>query len=141
LEAKGEDLSVSSKPNLLVLFNPVMRTTYYPITERMGSEKMALKVSPNDHLDPSVPPMIIFFGSDDDLNRFAYETVELSTDLGLDVQLWIAEGEKHAFFNNSPWLESTIYLTDIFLEENKYVEGDPTIELPEDGIMVKLEYP
>lgn len=135
LETDGEDLSVSSQPNLLVLYNPVMQTMEERIIERFGSREMALRISPNDHLDESVPPMIMFFGSDDKLIELAYETVTLSSKLKLNVQLWIADGQVHAFFNKAPWQESTLYLTDKFLIENGYLEGNPTIAMPADGEM------
>jgi acetyl esterase len=61
LEADGEDRTVSSKPNLLVLFNPVMNTT--PLADRMGSREVAKQVSPNDHLTRDMPPAILFFGT------------------------------------------------------------------------------
>ena len=141
LEAEGEDLSVSSKPNLLVMYNPVLRTSSDRFIERLGSEEMALKISPNDNLDELVPPMIMFFGSDDRLIEYAYENLELSSDLGLVSKLWIAEGEAHAFFNNSPWLESTLYLTDRFLTEQGYIKGDPLMEMPADGMMKLYHLP
>ena len=85
--------------------------------------------------------MIMFFGSDDRLIEPAYENVELSSDLGLDTRLWIAEGEVHAFFNKSPWLESTLYLTDKFLSEQGYIKGDPIFEMPENGLLRLYQLP
>ena len=141
LEAEGEDLTVSSKPNLMVLYNPVLSTSSDGFIKRLDSEEMALKISPNDHLDELVPPVIMFFGSADRLIEFAYENLELSSELGLDTQLWIAEGEAHGFFNKSPWLESTVYLTDKFLAEKGYIEGDPLIEISEDGMLELYHLP
>lgn len=65
LDVKEENLSVSSKPNLLLLYNPVLRTNSDEFTERIGTKEMAEKLSPNDHLKPDLPPMILFFGTDD----------------------------------------------------------------------------
>jgi len=135
LEGEGEDHTISSKPNLLVLFNPVLDVTEERISSRIGSEEMARKISPNHHLDKSVPPMIMFFGLDDGLIEYAYTYTKLAKKLDLDVQLWIAEGQVHAFFNKPPWKESTLYLTDKFLVENRYLEGKPLIAMPEDGTM------
>ena len=134
LEAEGENHSVSSKPNLLVLYNPVLGTSSIP-EERFGSEEMAFKISPLEHLDESVPPIIMFFGTEDDWILFAYPTIRKADSLKLDIRLWVAEGLKHSFFNRSPLLESTIYLTDKFLIEHGYLEGEPSIGLPSDGIM------
>jgi acetyl esterase/lipase len=137
LEAHGEDLDISSKPDLLVLYNPVLKTTHPRLIERFGSEEFARKISPLENLDNTLPPMILFFGSEDNLIAFAYETVELNIKLGLDVRLWIAEGQKHGFFNKPPWLHSTSFLADEFLEEHGYLQGDPEIEMPSEG---KLEW-
>ena len=135
LEADGEDLSVSSKPNLLVLFNPVMNTATERFVERFGSEELATTVSPNTHLDGEVPPAIMFFGSEDKLIEGAFETLELASGKGFDIRLWVADGMAHGFFNHSPWRESTIFLTDRFLTEFGFLEGDPDIEMPENGPM------
>ncbi|MFC2112048.1 alpha/beta hydrolase [Bacteroidota bacterium] len=133
LEAEGEDHSVSSKPNLLVLFNPVLKTSNSP--QHFFSEEMATRISPYDQLDNSLPPTIIFFGTADQLGNEAYPCLVKSDSLNLDMRLWLAVDQKHGFFNRSPWLESTIYLTDKFLNEQGYLEGEPSIELPSDGIM------
>jgi acetyl esterase len=135
LEAEGEDLSISSRPNLLILFNPVMDLTGELIRSRFGSEEMALRISPNQHLSASVPPMIMFFGSDDPLIEPAFQTLNRCRDLGLDARLWIAYGVSHGFFNRSPLLESTISLSDKFLVEMGYLKGKPTIKVPPGGKM------
>jgi len=141
LDSKKEDLAISSEPNLLVLYNPVLKTTHERFVNRIGSEEMALRISPNDHLNESAPPMIMFFGSDDLLIGYAFETIELASELDLDAHLWIAESKGHGFFNKSPWLESTTYLTDKFLTGQGYLKGEPTIAIPEDGIMKLYKHP
>ena len=88
-----------------------------------------------------VPPMILFFGSEDTLIEYAYETAELSSNLKLDFRLWIAAGQSHGFFNRSPWLESTVYLTDKFLSEHGYLQGDPLIEMPDSATMELYQLP
>ncbi len=64
LEAAGEDLKISSRPNALVLFNPVVDTT----KSGYGSEKLGARdeeASPLHHLRKGVPPAIIFHGTAD----------------------------------------------------------------------------
>jgi len=135
LEAEGEDLTISSKPNLLVLFNPVLNTKVDRVPSHLGTTEMALQISPNHHLDESVPPIIMFFGLDDRLIEYAYTYTKLAKKLDLKVQLWIAEGQVHAFFNKPPWKESTLFLTDRFLVEKGYLQGEPVIEMPKEGKM------
>ena len=141
LDYENEDLSISSKPNLLVLYNPVMSTLSERHTERIGSEEMALQISPNDNLDAETPPMILYFGSDDGLIEPAYRTAELSDSLKLDFSLWIADGPGHGFFNRSPWLESTTYLTDKFLAKKGYLKGEPTVEMADSAVLNLYQLP
>ncbi len=139
--AEGEDLSVSSWPNLLLLYNPVLRTTSERFLEREGFEEIAMQISPVHHLDESIPPMIMFFGADDALIEYAYDYVDSAAALGLVSRLWIAEEQVHAFFNNSPWKESTLLLSDQFLVEQGYLDGEPTITVPEEGQMELFQQP
>ena len=137
-EAEGEDLSVSSRPNLLVLFNPVLNTV--PIGEKFGMGEMARKISPNHYLSKEVPPTIIFFGTEDRLNEGGKEFITKAKDLGLQAQMYMAPSQGHGFFNRSPWLERTMFLMDEFLAAHGYLKGKPTPELPAGGrALVKYE--
>ncbi len=127
LEAEAEDHAISSKPNLLVLFNPVMNTTR--MAERLGSLEMARQISPNDHLTKDTPPALIIFGTNDRLIAGGTECIAKSKKLGLTAELWTAEGQGHGFFNRSPWLQQTLLIVDQFLARHEYIEGEPTIRL------------
>ncbi len=131
LEPAGEDYSVSSKPDLMVLYNPVMETTFARLVERIGNAKMAEKISPNNWIGKGMPSGIMFFGTKDALIEPAIRSLEKAGSAGVKLELWTAEGEKHAFFNKSPWLEWTLYLTDQFLQQNGYLDGKPEIKLPD----------
>ena len=69
LDAEDEDAKISSKPNALVLFNPVLRFESIPeLMERIGNDEMLGKaVSPTLHLAKDSPPTLIFFGTADRL--------------------------------------------------------------------------
>ena len=137
-EAEGEDLSVSSRPNLLVLFNPVLNTV--PVGEKFGMGEMARKISPNHYLSKDVPPTIIFFGTEDRLNEGGKEFIAKAKDLGLQAQMYMAPGQGHGFFNRSPWQERTTFLMDQFLAAHGYLEGKSTMELPVGGpVMTKYD--
>lgn len=136
LEAEGEDLSISSKPNLLVLYNPVLNTL--SVVDMVGSEEMAKRISPNHNLTKGVPPAILFFGSKDKFLAGAKEFMKLSGKLGNTAKLYVAEGVGHGFFNRYPWLERTTYLADEFLSSYGYIKGKPTVELPEGELGMKL---
>jgi acetyl esterase len=132
-EADGEDRKISSRPNLLVLFNPVMNTS--DRGERIGSAELARAISPNDHLTKDVPPAIIFFGTSDGLLATAQEYVAKARPLGLAAELYTADGQPHGFFNRSPWRERTLVLADQFLAKFGYVKGEPTVEAPAEAVM------
>lgn len=135
LDADGEDAKVSSRPNLLLLYNPVMNTTN--LGTRFPDEETAKKVSPNHHLTKDVPPAILFFGTSDRLLATGEEYVKTAKDLGLAAELYTAEGQPHGFFNRSPWTERTTMLADRFLAKHGYLKGEPTVK-PEGGAQMKL---
>ena len=130
LEAQGEDLSVSSKPDLLVLFEPAIQCVPN-MSLGVGSE-MAIKISPYHNLYKEVPPAFLFYGTDDvSLMAVGIDFVEKSKKLGTITELYTAEGQRHWGFQKSPWLERTIYLADKFLARYGYTQSEPTIKLPE----------
>ncbi|MCC6418505.1 MAG: alpha/beta hydrolase [Gemmataceae bacterium] len=126
-EPPGEDLSVSSRPNLLVLFNPALNTSR--LADRVGSAKVAKAISPNDNLTKDVPPAILFFGTADRLLAHGEEYMSKAKGLGLKAELWTAEGMGHGFFNRSPWTEATLAEADRFLARHGYTRGAPTVKV------------
>jgi len=89
LEAEGGDTKVSSKPNALVLFNPVLRFDGIPqLMERIGNdETLGKAISPTLHLTKDSPPTIIFFGSADRLAVMGDEFMKKSKELGHRAEL------------------------------------------------------
>jgi acetyl esterase/lipase len=139
LEAEGEDHSISSSPNLMVLFNPVMETTDERFVERFGDEKIAELISPNNWIEKNTPPGIMFFGTIDQLIEPAIRSLPIAVSHGVLLELWTAEGEGHSFFNKSPWMEWTLYLTDQFLQQHGYLVGGATIKPPGEVTMEQYE--
>lgn len=133
LDAESEDASVSSKPNALVLFNPVVRFEGVDrLVERIrGDTELARTLSPTLHLDASSPPALLLYGTDDRLFAQGEEYVDRAKEVGARAELYTAEGQRHGFFNRAPWRERTLYRVDEFLESLGYVEGEPTIEFEE----------
>ncbi len=139
LETDGEDHSVSSKPDIMVLYNPVMETNSQTFRERIGNEKMALMISPVHWISSHMPAGIMFFGTEDRLIEPAVRSLDKADSLGARLEMWTAEGQGHGFFNQSPWLEWTLYLTDQFLQKHGYLEGEPEIQLPEGVTLEKYQ--
>ena len=132
LDAADEDRAVSSKPNALVLFNPVLRFEGVPDLEKRvnGDEKLARLLSPTLHLTKATPPALLLFGKEDRLLRQAEEFVARSKESGHRAELFLADGVGHGFFNRPPWRERTLRRVDEFLGTLGYVSGPPTFPAP-----------
>jgi len=125
LDAEGEDLGVSSKPDALVLFNPVLRFRGVPeLMKRIGGDaKLGEAISPNLHVGKDAPPALILFGSSDPLAPMGDEYVKKAKAAGARAELFTAEGAGHGFFNRPPWKAKTTARMDEFLTSLGYLPG------------------
>lgn len=123
LDAPGEDLKVSSKPNALVLYNPVLRFSGIPqMMNRIdGDEKLGDAISPNLHVGKDAPPALILFGTADKLAPMGDAYLARAKGLGTRAELYTAEGQGHSFFNRAPWKERTTARVDEFLTSLGYL--------------------
>lgn len=114
LDAEGEDQKVSSKPNAMILFNPVLRFDGVPeLMARINKdEKLAKALSPTLHLTKDSPPALLFYGKDDRLLKQGEEFIEKSKGIGHKADIFLADGVGHGFFNRSPWKEKTLLRAD-----------------------------
>ena len=129
VEADGDDLSISTIAQAMVLFNPVLSFENDLVIARLGDKRhLARKISPTAHLDKNTPPALILFGSEDRLKVFGDAYWEKAKALGVRADKYIAEGQGHGFFNRSPWRERTLIAADKFLASLGFLEGEPTIE-------------
>jgi acetyl esterase/lipase len=127
-DAPGEDAAVSSRPDALLLFNPVMDAG--PLAQRLGGEEAARRITPNAHIAKGLPPALLLYGTADRLIEGAKEFLARSKEAGNRAELYEAEGQGHGFFNKSPWRERTLVRADEFLASLGYVQGKATIEAP-----------
>ena len=132
LEAEGEDTKISSKPNALVLFNPVLRFDGIPLLmERIGNDEAVGKaISPTLYLKKDSPPTLLLYGTADRLLAQGEEFMKKSKELGHQAELFTAEGQPHGFFNRSPWFEKTTQRMDEFLVSIGYLKAKATGEKP-----------
>jgi acetyl esterase/lipase len=132
LDAEGEDQKVSSKPNALLLFNPVLRFDGVPdLMARINKdEKLGKALSLTLHLSKDTPPTLLFYGKEDRLLKQGEEFIEKSKEVGHKADNFLAEGVGHGFFNKSPWKEKTLLRAEEFLESLGYLKGKPTIKVP-----------
>ncbi len=117
LDEKSEDLSVSSRPNLLLLFNPAMFKNSTPLVLSDYTKDMS--------------NTLLMVGSKDSFANDAKALFKHSSQGGWSgkTDVYIAEGAIHGFFNGPPWRERTAYLMDQFLAEHGYTQGEPTLKL------------
>ncbi len=123
LDAPGEDAAVSSKPNALVLFNPVLRFKDAKVLMKLidGDAKLAEAISPNLHVARNAPPALILFGDEDPLAPMGDEYVAKAKAVGARAELFTAQGVAHGFFNRPPWKARTTARMDEFLTSLGYL--------------------
>ena len=124
-ENPNEDLSVSSKPNLLILYNPVLH-----FGRKWQWIKNPSDASPYENLKKGAPPTIILTGTDDKIVpvELVKNYKKRMESIGSRCDLILYEGAEHAFFNKGDDFLDTVLQTDIFLKSNWYLSGPPTIK-------------
>ncbi|MEX0678801.1 MAG: alpha/beta hydrolase [Pirellulales bacterium] len=141
----GEDPTMSSRPNAMLLFNPAVvlapvdgleldEKRLAQLSERMGTSPREL--SPYHHISKDVPPTAIFHGKAD--STVPHETVVAFTkamkDAGNTCTLFSYEGQGHGFFNygraRNKMFVATLMEADKFLARLGFLQGQPTLEDP-----------
>jgi acetyl esterase/lipase len=94
VETDGDDLSISTIPQAMVLFNPVLSFENEQMLERLnGDEQLARKISPTRYLDKNAPPALILFGTNDRLKIFGDEYWKKAEAIGVRADKYLAEGK------------------------------------------------
>jgi acetyl esterase/lipase len=87
------------------------------------------------HLKADLPPAIVFFG-DKDIWKNGWDTAHAKwKSLGTKtIDLRIAPGQPHGFFNADPWRALTLIEADRFLVKHGLLTGEPTLKAPATGL-------
>jgi hypothetical protein len=86
------------------------------------------------HLKADLPPAIVFFGDQDgwkkgwDVAHAKWKSLGTET-----IDLRIAPGQPHSFFNKDPWQTLTLIAADRFLVKHGLLTGEPTKTMPAGG--------
>lgn len=121
-----DDLSVSSVPKALILFNPVVDNS----PEGYGFNRVKdyyEDFSPIHNIKKNAPPTIFFLGTED--NIISVETAQKFKEkmeaVGARCDLFLYTGQKHGFFNSQhkEYFEKTMVETVTFLKSLGYI-GD-----------------
>ena len=128
----SDNVSVSCKPNALVLFNPAFDNGPAGVGyERIGDEYKSF--SPLHNIVKGAPPTIIFQGTND--NLIPVETVKyyqtVMQKVGSICGLFLYEGKEHGFFNYNKIenYKNTVFEADVFLQSLGYLKKEPVIEI------------
>lgn len=127
LDDPGDDLSVSCRPDALVLFNPVFNNGpgqwgYAQVGPRYQ------EFSPAHNITTAAPPAIVFLGDSDNLVPVStlreFEAGMKNAGVRCDARVYPGAG--HGFFNRNPHLTLTLIETDKFLASLGWLQGAPT---------------
>jgi acetyl esterase len=102
-EEPGENSNISSVPNAMILFNPVLDTTEKGYGKAKFKPGQQTDLSPCHHLRKGVGPTLVFHGTVDQTVPFenAERFTRLMTESGNECVLVPFAGKDHGFFNNS----------------------------------------
>ena len=98
-DTPGEDSEISTRPDALVLFNPALGKRF-PIVEGLRT---------------GLPPTYMWFGTEDPLLEPAKVYIQKAESLGGTIDLDLAEGADHGFFNNGDHFSRSLERVDAFL--------------------------
>ncbi len=144
IEEHQEDLTTSSRPNAMILFNPALvldnvqgRPAFDP--EKLANLKQRLgtpvkNLSPIHHVKANAPPALILHGQADKTVPYwtaqAFQDAMLSQ--GNQCQLLGYSGQPHAFFNfgrkGNEYFRRTLQAADRYLVALGYLQGEDTVE-------------
>jgi acetyl esterase/lipase len=134
LEHGDDNLAISSKPNALVLFNPVFDNGPDGYRYDLFGERYT-EISPMHNIHPVTPPTIVFLGTED--KNIPVSTAQRYREkmhaVGSRCDLKLYEGQGHGFFNlrkgGFDIYAQTIEEMDDFLISLGYLHGEPDIQL------------
>ena len=128
-----DDLSISPKPEALVLFFPVLASAPGQGLARFGTEENVAKYSPETYISASMPPMIIEAGEADKLVKpeILREFKSLCDKAGGHCQLDFYPGQPHGFANKEPYNSMTLNVAIKFLKSLGYLSPTtPDVHVP-----------
>lgn len=130
-DEESEDAEISSRSEVLLLFNPV----YNNGPEGYGHSRVKEwfpSISPAHSITKDDPPTIVFLGTKDKLIPVSQAEAfrDKQKELGIDSELHLYEDEPHGFFNlklgqgKAEHFKDTVLKMDAFLVKHGYLEGE-----------------
>jgi len=138
LDDPNDDLTISAKPQAMLLFNPVLDTGPKTAWGRNLMGDRAEEFSPAHQVKSKAPPAIILLGTADKLIPVATaEKFKAAMEkVGSRCEAIYYEGQGHGFFNenqNGPkYAYETLLESDKFLQSLGWLTGPPTLKKPDE---------
>ena len=132
-EDSSENLKISSRPDALVLFNPVFDNG----PDGYGYDRVKehwKEFSPMHNIQTKTPATIIFLGTNDELIPVstAEKYKEIMNNTGIRCDLHLFPDQAHGFFNyregQNTYYYQTVIEADRFLASLGFLEGGPTLK-------------
>ena len=132
-EGAGGHAEQSSRANLCIAFNPVLDLAGMardrhglPMLEAFlgrtygEAPELYAQASPITHASKDDPPILILHGTEDTTVPYGQAVAMIGklTELGVQAELYTAEGAAHAFFNRPPWYQPTVEAMTEFLDRH-----------------------
>ena len=128
----SDDLTLSCKPDALVLYNPVIDNGPGGYGyERIGESYK--EFSPLHNIEKGAPPTIFFLGTNDQhipvVTAEYYKMVMDKVESRCDLKIY--EGKKHGFFNYKHFktYKEIVKETDEFLMSLEYLQKEPVVKI------------
>ncbi len=126
LDDPQDDLTVSCRPDALVLFNPVFNNG----PGQWGHARVGgryKEFSPAHNIGPGAPPTIVFLGDTDKLIPVAVlrDFEAGMKQAGARCETHVYPGAGHGFFNQDPHFALTLTEADKFLASLGWIQGPP----------------
>ena len=150
----ADDLSISAKPNAMVLYNPCVDMTVYPLVKNVLSDKiqnikaldsasikpedwqLARTFSPISYVKPGLPPCLILHGLADKVipSEQSVRFTDAMKKAGNNCTVLLLPNTRHAFVCTNytateEQVVSAITEGDKFLTHLGYLKGEPTLRV------------
>jgi acetyl esterase/lipase len=129
IDDPADDVTVSCRPQAMVLFNPVFNNGPGEWGHGRVGDRYR-EFSPAHNISTAAPPSIVFLGDADKLiatNVLKQFEAEMKK-AGVRCDTRIYAGAGHGFFNREPHFTVTLIEADRFLTSLGWLKGEPTLK-------------
>ena len=132
LNHPDDDASIDCSVSAYLLFNPATGLAN-GLAQKQGATTYVMT-----HAKPlELPPTIALFGTSDPYLASFQPLYDTLVEAGApDMEIWYGQWAGHGFFKDQPWRDLCVIQVDRFLTRLGYLEGEPTLSVPEGGAVL-----